>query len=444
MRHGLHLMIGLSTLMLISGSILLAQQDQESKRDQDSKQNQKVQKQPQAEMRRDQQPQQQDQRNPQLRVSPSGWVRVGVDYDNDGYFDALETIYLYDLEVARQKSLQRGRSGEAQQSRTQQRPDQGIKQRQQWYTVHGKIKELRQEDLSGLKDSCMLARIQQSKDGRTARVCLGPKGQISKLNLQEGDKVTVQGTKGHINKRPMLFARKLESDGQQISISMHKAHDRSLKRMQAEIRNTRTAKFRGFDEPHIVAEVSLRSGQKEMVNLGPKSKVDQLDLEQGDQIFLMARQGRINGEPAMIAERIRFQDKTIQLPRPQDSEKFRKPPRRQPPQRSRNQGQKEEQGRVTYQGAEQAMLGLVLSDSPQRGVEIENIRPNSPAAKAKLKEGDQILAINDDKVRTYRDVASALEKAKKGKQLDIRIRRQGQDSPKTVQFTARPSNRTRR
>jgi len=45
--------------------------------------------------------------NQQIQVDPRGWVSTAVDYNNDGTYDAVETIYIYDLERAQRSSRQR-------------------------------------------------------------------------------------------------------------------------------------------------------------------------------------------------------------------------------------------------------------------------------------------------------------------------------------------------
>lgn len=251
-------------------------------------------------------------------VSPISWVRVATDYDNDGRFDAVETIYYYDLQKARRSSRDRAdRDGRGMKQDNMQ-AKRGSQRKQE--TVQGEIVELRKEQFAGMDDRCVIARI-ESRNGETAKAVLGPHSQIEDLDLSEGDNITVRGVRGRINDKSMLFARMVKAGGDQVSINM--PSPRGLKRVRGDIRSTRMAKFRNQDEKHLVAEVELVSGKRETVNLGPKSRVQDLDLQQGDEVSLLVRPGRINGESAMIAEQIQFDDQTVKLPRPNDIKRFR-------------------------------------------------------------------------------------------------------------------------
>jgi hypothetical protein len=258
----------------------------------------------------------------EARLAPSGWVRIGTDYDNDGRFEAVETIFLYDLERARRTSRDRAREGQHTRTQDDQRRESQSRQdrdRQQHH-VQGEIQELRRENFSGIDDEVVIARIQTS-EGRTAKALLGPRSQLSDLDLSEGDQITVQGSRGHVNDKMMLVAHEVRSGNSSASVDMPRLN---LKRARGEVLSKRTARFRGFDESFVVAEVELVSGKRETVNLGPESKVRQLNLSEGDQISLLVRPGRINGQPAMIAEQIRADGQTVEVPRPQDRERFRR------------------------------------------------------------------------------------------------------------------------
>jgi hypothetical protein len=266
------------------------------------------------------------------KLSPEGWVNIAVDYDNDGRFDSSETIYYYDLEKARDMSAGRkGRQEGSSYRSSQQRDGMNYRSRSQQLrqkdgrmsaqkTITGDITELR--DMQMTDEKFRFARV-ESKDGeKTAKVCLGPKSNLYKLKLNEGDRITVKGRPGRINDKTMLMAEEVTAGDKKVSIDL--PDSRKLKRARGEIISMREAKFKGFDEKHVVAKVELVSGKEETVNLGPVSKVDKLELEEGDDVSILARPGKVNGRPAMIAEQIEANKKVVKLPRPEDTKKFKK------------------------------------------------------------------------------------------------------------------------
>ncbi|KAA5545477.1 hypothetical protein FYK55_07465 [Roseiconus nitratireducens] len=311
-------------------------------------------------------------RNAEMNLEPAGWVRIAADYDNDGQYESIESIYVYDLERARQDSRNRAnrqanRQARQQQDRGQQdqnsrwngrngqsneesytamnrSTDSTANAKQRSESVEGKIVEKRMEDFAGIDGKQVIARV-KTDDGRTAKVCLGPASKLKPLDLQQGDRVSVQGERGRINGKTVLMAQKVSSGGDNVSVELPSS--RFLKRVRGEVLQSRKAKFRGQDERHVVARVRLVNGKSELVNLGPVSKLNSLDLENGDRVSLLVRPGRINGTPAMIAEQVRNDGETVELPRPDDQKRFRMPQNQSAS--AGNQGDQEESSeRVSY------------------------------------------------------------------------------------------------
>ncbi len=234
-----------------------------------------------------------------VRLVPEGWVRVGTDTDGDGRFDRVETIYVFDLEEARARSASRRQGGQ----------DQGQSQN---VHIEGKVRDMMTHRLAGMGEDHQFARV-ETESGRTAKVDLGPKSQVSELNLKDGDKITVTGTRGTINDRGVLMAAKVEKGDQSVTLKW--PHDRNFTRVRGEILRTRTSKFRNRDGEHVVAQMRLRSGRTADVILGPKSQLSDVDLEEGSRLSLLVHPGRLNGNSAFVADAIRCGDQTIQIER---------------------------------------------------------------------------------------------------------------------------------
>lgn len=246
---------------------------------------------------------------------PSGWVRVAVDLDGDGTFDAVETLHIDDLSRARMASAnrQRQRIGGGSQDTGMIAPRQAD-QRPQSDTIElsGTVREIREFPLSGVASPHRIARV--ATDQGTAKVDFGPADALHALEIGEGDEVTVIGHRGMINDRPILMARSVSKG--EGSIDVQSPDDGMIKRVRGEVIGTRTVIFRGHDEDHLVSQIELRGGNRAEVILGPKSKLDGLELKEGDAISLLVRPALLNGEPVMAAEQIRFGDQVIAVSDP--------------------------------------------------------------------------------------------------------------------------------
>ncbi len=251
------------------------------------------------------------EKNRNVRIVPQGWVSMRVDYDNDGVFDAVETLYVYDLEQARRSSNQRKSEGRRMSNNRQ--------ENQQMISVTGDINSIQSAKMAGMDQRHQLAKI-ETEDGKRLAVCLGTEQELSKLKLSEGDKIEVRGRKARVNDRTVLMAQQVTHDG--TTVSPETQQRSKMKRVKAEVKSTRTVKFRNADEPHLIARVETQRGKTETVNMGPKSKFSNVDIEEGSQVKLLVRQGRINGQEALIAQEVNFDGQTIKLPRPQDRQRF--------------------------------------------------------------------------------------------------------------------------
>lgn len=252
------------------------------------------------------------------RLKPESRITVAADYDNDGQFDAYETVHYYEFARVQAANQQRGQDGKAQ--RTKHKGKLNKDQMQATARLSGEITDLREVRLAHADEEFVLARIETDRGARPATALLGPKSRVDTLKLKQGERITVSGYRGHVNDRSMLIAGNLEAGNRKLAVDIPAS--RHLKRAQGEVISTRTARFRGFSQPFVVAEVELASGKREMVNLGPEARIEQLDLDRGDQVQLLVRPGRVGGEPAMIAEQVRANGQLVKLPRPQDTANF--------------------------------------------------------------------------------------------------------------------------
>ncbi len=81
-----------------------------------------------------------------------------------------------------------------------------------------------------------------------------------------------------------------------------------------------------------------------------------------------------------------------------------------------------------------AFLGVQIGTTGGPGVYVASVQPGGPAAKAGIKAGDVITAINGRPTATLDDVSSVLSELKPGRTVKLRIVTQG-GTQKTVQVT---------
>ena len=70
---------------------------------------------------------------------------------------------------------------------------------------------------------------------------------------------------------------------------------------------------------YTVTKVALDSGKKIVINLGEKSRLDSLNLENGDDVKVKGTLGKLNGEPLFIANKVMVDGRTFDVNRAFDN-----------------------------------------------------------------------------------------------------------------------------
>ncbi|QDU82381.1 hypothetical protein Pla110_41360 [Polystyrenella longa] len=237
-------------------------------------------------------------------VNMVGWVNVGVDYDNDGRFDAIHTLFLTDLEKAQDES----------QKRSDKEQNMAMQERSR-IELSGKIKEMHPRSMIDSDQKKIVATITK-EDGSTMKACLGPEDKVNPLGLKEGSQVELTGVRARVNGEDHLMAKTVVFNGEEITNELPAR--RGMMRLKGEITDTRETNFRGHEDQFVIARVKMDGkDQKRQVNLGPVDKFEGVELKEGTSIRVLGHQGRINGEPALIAQQVRVNDKNFDV-RPSD------------------------------------------------------------------------------------------------------------------------------
>jgi hypothetical protein len=174
--------------------------------------------------------------------------------------------------------------------------------------IEGKVVNILSRRMPGGERT--FARIETSNHERIL-VDLGPQNEFQDRfsQLKKGDQITVTGF-------PLpVVAEKVEFNGRTVALNPGLDHfvgrlgrfaqARGL-RYSGEILSTRHANFVGFNQPHMLARLRLdNENWQPEVDLGPTQDVRDLNLQSGDHISFVAREGCINGQGALIADELR-------------------------------------------------------------------------------------------------------------------------------------------
>lgn len=240
-------------------------------------------------------------------------MQVAVDYDKDGRFDATETVYIYDLQVARERSQQRRSNQQRQVGRRNldRSATDRSRRSQQSHQVQGQIHDLRKIQMHDGDGPFVVARI-KTEHGRTARVLLGREDQLSQLDLRDGKQVQVTGRLARVNDQPVLLATRVGTGNQQVRVQSKRLGPQ-VKMYEGKILRTRAAQFRGYEDSFVLAVMRTDDGKRQLVNLGPKSKIGNIKWQEVDQVRLLACPGTVNGRRALAAEQINVDGRTIKI-----------------------------------------------------------------------------------------------------------------------------------
>lgn len=266
---------------------------------------------------------------------PSDWFDVspGISYeDGDGRFEQVRYIFAYDLDRAtRSSDLRREQAIRRDVDRRTRGP----------HMVSGELADLTTLKLSGFQQDHLLARV-KTKEGRTARVDLGPKNKYADFQLEEGDKVRVMGVRGRINDKPVLLARHVETD--RGTVRIHRPAGMSMKRFDGTLLSLRSARFRNVQEPQVIAKFKTDQGRTFSAILGSKSQLNKLDLSEGDEVALLATPSRLQGRPILVARQIRTGETTLAVSPPRVGRTVARQPLREDSERHGEQQQRDAQG----------------------------------------------------------------------------------------------------
>ena len=87
---------------------------------------------------------------------------------------------------------------------------------------------------------------------------------------------------------------------------------------------------------------------------------------------------------------------------------------------------------------ERGWLGVSVEDA-KSGVTVANVERTSPAARAGLRTGDTIIAVNGDRIESSRGLIRTIAAVSPGNNVNLSVRRQGRDIDVSVTVGRRPA-----
>ena len=89
---------------------------------------------------------------------------------------------------------------------------------------------------------------------------------------------------------------------------------------------------------------------------------------------------------------------------------------------------------------EHAYLGVSVEDANGGGARIAEVRPDTPAAKAGLRQGDVVTEVDGRTLESADDLRLAVEASKPGDSLELTVKRGGSTRTITVELGTRPAS----
>ena len=137
-----------------------------------------------------------------------------------GYVEGPEQGFVFYSDDLLDQDWQQGQQGQQQQGQQQQQQGQQRRAHQD-RVVRGEIADLRHFELEGHPEKHTLVKI-RFQDGRTQIVDLGPRDDLSDLDLTKGDRITVRAHEGRVLGHDVLIGDRLAVDGESLRIRHHR------------------------------------------------------------------------------------------------------------------------------------------------------------------------------------------------------------------------------
>lgn len=227
-----------------------------------------------------------------------------------------------------------------------------------------------------------------------------------------------------------------QPDQQQRQRDQQDQQDQQSQQDEGQAGQAHTGRVAGIEDGALVMTIDGKNRHTHQVPDDAKITIDGeraglQDLREGDRIRV--RTEKNNPKVAVAIEATRGE---AAQQRDQDQVE-----RRTFRSRDEQRPQRDRQARGDQQG--EAWLGIYLAED-QDGVRVVEVQPGSPAARAGLRPGDLLLAMDGDEFRSAQDVSEAVGQEQPGANVEFTVERAGQERSLQARLGNRPQVREER
>lgn len=183
-------------------------------------------------------------------------------------------------------------------------------------TFAGRLDGFKKTSLDG-REERLLVRM-TLEDGTRRIVDLGPSARLKDLDLEQGDHVSVRGERRTIDGRTVLVADRLRIEGQRAAL--HQGSSREGSKSSSTKSRTFAGRLDGFEkasldgrEGHLLVRMTLEDGDQCLVDLGPKARLEDLDMAEGDRVHVSGEPRTVDGRSVLVADRLRIDGERVGL-----------------------------------------------------------------------------------------------------------------------------------
>jgi hypothetical protein len=179
-------------------------------------------------------------------------------------------------------------------------------------SLEGKVQQFREVNLRRGQDTPeehTWVRI-QLESGYNTIVDLGREKDLSDLNLERGDRISVRGRHGTIGGENVLIADRIRVGNETINIERQRARQE----VSGKVRDFREVDLQDSErEDHLVVRFEMEDGQRVVADLGSEVSLEDLEIERETRITLSGERRQIGNQQVLIAQRIRVDGESTEL-----------------------------------------------------------------------------------------------------------------------------------
>lgn len=280
--------------------------------------------------------------------------------------------------------------------------------------IQGEIDQLFTTNVRGERHK--LAEL-RTRNGRMVPVDLGPAYQLRRMNFRQGDHLTVTGHRGNVRGRIALIANRVQSKDQSVTINrntgprfagtqsqgrsgqggqfgeqreQYQQHGRQYQQggqhqqrgqqwISGEITDMRTVGSAGTQ--YIMGTIETHDGRRIVADLGPKYRLENVDLSAGDDAQLKGEFRSINGRSVFVVNQIDTERQSLHVSQASQASQA---------------STKRVRGEVTQLFTKQINGATHMCARIEResgGVEVVDLGPEREVRNTGIREGDQVSVV---------------------------------------------------